>query len=437
MERRWDTRISFLVSHKQNARAYTRSPVSSPPHVNKPSIHSILVQIKPIMARINRRKPIKTKGVKPRQNKTDRKELSVVKRAFAAGAVLHGNASQNSTAKLLGVDQGNLSRFLGRLKERSEASGFPIYEETLYENDIGRGRPEKLTQEQKDEIVHITTQDRRHREKQPEQAIKDGDFKHIPEVSQTLFESVMYEAGYSRRKPGFKPMLTEEQRRNRHEWALIHNPDRHHIGDGKGFNFRRVVYTDETPARIGDQRGMKRAWFKQDEYFHQDVKRPKIRNSCGLQFYGTFTYNRKGPCHIYGKESEAAKEAARTALQEENKAREEQRINLVPIARRALRSLGESEANSKAKPWKQSDALKRGDRTRGGVDGYRHREEVLKPLVKPFMDTLSKENRSPILLEDGAAPHKSKIATEYLDVCHIEKLSWPGHSPDINAIEHA
>ena len=336
------------MSHKQNARALTRHHEFQTPNINTTIYIPKLHQIRLIMTQINRRKPINTKGVTARRNKTDRKELSAVKRAFAAGAVLHGNASQNSTAKALNVDQGNLSRFLRRLKDRSEISGLPIYEETLYENKPGRGRPETLNQDQKDEIVRITTQDREHREKDPPQAILDGDFKHIPGVSLSLFENVMYEAGYSRRKPGFKPTLNQKQMEERYQWALTHNPDLHKRGDSRGFDFRQVVYTNKTPARVGEQRGKKRAWFLEDEYFHKDVKKPKIRNSCGLQFYGQFTYDKKGPYHIYRKETDKDKQAAKDALNRENEDRKHQREKLIPIARRALRSLREKEANSRA-----------------------------------------------------------------------------------------
>ncbi|KAF1980086.1 hypothetical protein BU23DRAFT_443705, partial [Bimuria novae-zelandiae CBS 107.79] len=58
----------------------------------------------------------------------------------------------------------------------------------------------------------------------------------------------------------------------------------------------------------------------------------------------------------------------------------------------------------------------------GGIDGYRHREEVLKPLLKPWIDSLYEEGRAPLLLEDGAPAHTSKIALEYLEVSHISKL---------------
>ena len=75
------------------------------------------------------------------------------------------------------------------------------------------------------------------------------------------------------------------------------------------------------------------------------------------------------------------------------------------MARAALRELGDVAANSRAWVWAKHYELKRGDRSRGGASLY-------------------KEGRAPLLLEDGAP-------------AHVQKLSWPGHSPDVNAAEHA
>ncbi|KAF1978858.1 hypothetical protein BU23DRAFT_448804, partial [Bimuria novae-zelandiae CBS 107.79] len=145
----------------------------------------------------------------------------------------------------------------------------------------------------------------------------------------------------------------------------------------------------------------------------------------------------KGPTHIYEKETPEQKREAQKALEAENQENRRQREELVLLARRALRSMGDSEVNSKKHSWTKKHELKRGDRTRGGVDGWRHREEVLKPKLVPFIKHLRRTGHNSILLKDGAPSHTSKIATEYLSVSHIEKLRWPGHSPDVNAEEHA
>ncbi|KAF2030133.1 hypothetical protein EK21DRAFT_66159 [Setomelanomma holmii] len=58
----------------------------------------------------------------------------------------------------------------------------------------------------------------------------------------------MYDAGYARQRPRWKPSLTQAQQQERLQWALAHNPDKYEYGDGLGFNFRDVVFTDETLA---------------------------------------------------------------------------------------------------------------------------------------------------------------------------------------------
>lgn len=71
-----------------------------------------------------------------------------------------------------------------------------------------------------------------------------------------------------------------------------------------------------------------------------------------------------------------------------------------------------------------------------GIDGYRHREGALKK-VAPWINSLKDRGVSFILLEDIAPAHKFCIANDYPSVQGIEKMVWPGHSPDINASEHA
>ena len=47
---------------------------------------------------------------------------------------------------------------------------------------------------------------------------------------------------------------------------------------------------------------------------------------------------------------------------------------------------------------------------------------MLKPLIEPWIKKLKKKKKRPILLEDGAPAHSSKIANEFLQVSHIDKM---------------
>ncbi|KAF1973165.1 hypothetical protein BU23DRAFT_640831 [Bimuria novae-zelandiae CBS 107.79] len=266
---------------------------------------------------------------------------------------MSAGVSQYSLAKQLPVTQGALSKLLARTRERSEASKLPLWDPYLYETEVGRGGQDiDFSPEQKAAIIAIATQNKEAREKQSWQAVADGDFDHLQlprPLSVSSFENIMYEAGYGRKAPGRKPMLDNAQKKRRLEWVLAHNPDLYKYGNGLGFNFQRVIFTDETPAR----------------------------------FYGSFTYDAKGPYHIYGTETPEAKKLAKQAYDEENQRNKEQRQQLVPRTRAVLRELGDADANSRAWAWAKHHEMKRGDRSRGDIDGYRHREEVLKPLLVP------------------------------------------------------
>jgi len=148
---------------------------------------------------LNRRKPFKyTAAPTQRVSKTQRTEIPPETRAFIAGAVLFGNAKQRTLADALHRPQGTISKLLNRIKERAEAGSFNLGDPILFTNEIGRGRPEVLSDDQKDAIIRITTQDRNHREQESWQAIKHRELHAIaPNLSVSTFENVMYGAGYN------------------------------------------------------------------------------------------------------------------------------------------------------------------------------------------------------------------------------------------------
>jgi transposase len=251
----------------------------------------------------------------------------------------------------------------------------------------------------------------------------------------------MYAAGYSRQAPGWKPPLTYEQEVECYHWAPTHNPDKYEYGDGLGYDFREVVFTDETPARIGEERGMQRACYKEGEKYSDDVKKDRNRTNCCLQFYGSFRYKYKGPCYTYMEETEQEKRAAEQVLMKENQERQHTHNLHQTRARSALQQIGESDVNKRYYTRKKQYVpsqhdYKRGERTRGGVDGYRHREGALKKLT-PWINSLKEKGIRCILLQDGAPAHKSRISRDYIREQGIETMWWPGHSPEVNASEHA
>jgi hypothetical protein len=83
---------------------------------------------------------------------------------------------------------------------------------------------------------------------------------------------------------------------------------------------------------------------------------------------------------------------------------------------------------------------------KGGIDHMRYREEVVKPLVIPFMAEIDLQRPHDldnldipgfIFQQDNAPLHKSHWTLEMLHNASIEILEHPGNSPDMNAIEKA
>jgi hypothetical protein len=117
------------------------------------------------------------------------------------------------------------------------------------------------------------------------------------------------------------------------------------------------------------------------------MRKDRLRKDCCLQFYGSFRYNHKGSCYIYYKETDAEKQDAEEKLQEENAARKEQSNTAQILAKGALAEMNEHEKNiryntrTRAKQHVKKHDYVRGNRARGGIDGYRHREGALKTIV--------------------------------------------------------
>ncbi|KAH7012022.1 hypothetical protein B0J12DRAFT_530036, partial [Macrophomina phaseolina] len=83
-------------------------------------------------------------------------------------------------------------------------------------------------------------------------------------------------------------------------------------------DWHTVVFTDETPGKVGIVRGFFRCWANIEEAYHPDVVRTRHTKYSEIQFWACFAYNNKGPCHVYFPESSDAKEAAQTDLASRN-----------------------------------------------------------------------------------------------------------------------
>jgi hypothetical protein len=170
---------------------------------------------------------------------------------------------------------------------------------------------------------------------------------------------------------------------------------------------------------------MQRVWCRENERYDDDVKKDRNRKDCCLQFYRAFKYDNKGPCYTYFEETAEQKRSADGELKKENAQRKRDDNILQGNARAALQILRETDSNKRQSTRKKQYVpskhdYKRGDRSRGSVDSYRHREGALKKIT-PWINSLKKKGIRCLLLQDGAPAHKSRISRDYLT---IERIEW-------------
>jgi hypothetical protein len=68
----------------------------------------------------------------------------------------------------------------------------------------------------------------------------------------------------------------------------------------------------------------------------------------------------------------------------------------------------------------------------GNLNGIRYRDEILAPIVLPFIRTHLLNH---VFQQDNARCHISRVAMNFLNDNHIRTLPWPELSPDLNPID--
>ncbi|CAJ0963082.1 unnamed protein product [Ranitomeya imitator] len=70
---------------------------------------------------------------------------------------------------------------------------------------------------------------------------------------------------------------------------------------------------------------------------------------------------------------------------------------------------------------------------RGSVTAIRYRDEILRPLVRPYAGAVGPRF---LLMQDNARPHVAGVCQQFLQDEGIEAMDWPTRSPDLNPLEH-
>ena len=67
----------------------------------------------------------------------------------------------------------------------------------------------------------------------------------------------------------------------------------------------------------------------------------------------------------------------------------------------------------------------------GNLTGQRYIDEVLRPVVVPFL-----RQHQCQFQDDNARPHRARIVQEFLRQNNVVRIDWPARSPDMSPIEH-
>jgi len=176
-------------------------------------------------------------------------------------------------------------------------------------------------------------------------------------------------------------------------------------------------------------------WRAKDEAFVKSCIRERWKGYQEFMFWGCFSYNKKGPCHIWKLETAAERKAADKHLIEVN-------AELEPYLKgqweleTGMRRLGLRNKAGKKPEWKLTKA--NGKLTRGkgkGIDWYCYQQEILIRKLLPFATVCKSLRPGTIVQEDGAPSHASSHQAVIYQRWKIERLLWAGNSPDLNMIE--
>ena len=203
--------------------------------------------------------------------------------------------------------------------------------------------------------------------------------------------------------------------------------------------WKNVIWTDETSIVLGQRRGSVHVWRTSQERYDSTVVRPRWNKASEFMFWGSFSYDKKGPFHIWKQETAKEKNAAKKELNRLNAITEPEAKARWELAT-AMRRL-----NLRGKPpgqvpiWKytKKEGVLVREVSKGGIDWYRYQKTILIPKLLPFAKEYMEDRPDTWVQEDKAPSHAHKAQNQVFLDAGIAQLLWPGNSPDLNAIEPA
>lgn len=286
------------------------------------------------------------------------------------------------------------------------------------------GRPLKRTEATIKDVVSRVRTDRYGREKTCAQIGAE-----VGLSAMTIWR-ILRSAGLKKTKPTRKPGLTAEMKRVRLKWCLDHK-------DWTLDDWKRVIWSDETSVILGHRRGGYRVWRASDERCARSAIRERWKGYSEFMFWGCFSYDMKGPCHIWKPETAVEKKKATKHLEELNDILEPAKRIEWELSNGVRRINLRRQIPGPKPQWRftpQNGKLVRGGK--GGIDWYRYQTLVMIPKIIPFAKECAKALGIEMLVQEDKAPsHSHRYQAEVYSMYDVQRLIWPGNSPDLNMIE--
>ena len=395
------------------------------------------------------RRPRKTKGQQPRKPKTDRHEWEAGQRMTSVILSQKG-CSAPEINETLAIPEGTIRSFKSRYNTKMRRRKQKSSEFSIYVDKPRSGRPSYPDDRTKRRIFRHVISTVENRKKTAQEHIQelhligtkrkpDGTFKLL---SESTFKKIMYDRGYSRGSHCWRPMLTEEHRKMRLEFA-----QKYIKFDWKN----RAVSTDEAKAKKAEY-DFRAIWRAPGEETRSELvgRTDQEDDKAQCMISAHFCWKRKGAIIFLWDETKKQREEAHTRVMQENA----NNAALHTLAFASVERWHEEEFHRTGKKRKgrapqlcnytKSKEKTRGQRDEGhvGVDAYRYAEEVLHPYLLPFCKKLEEEGQKQGLkvcvMQDKAKNHTSAWPKDEFSRAGIAWfVDWPPHSPDLNPIERA
>src|SRR6266516_1580934 len=314
------------------------------------------------------------------------------------------------------------------IKKKAQDRGYnpdedPRILESYVVDDVRPGRPQVISEDQKEALLSKVRINRAGREKSSEVlAFELG-------ISYSSVLRMLHKEGMTNVKPTTKPGLTVAMRMIRLEWALAHQ---HWTLE----DWKNVIWSDETSVILGHRRGAVRLWRTRGEAYEETVIRRRWKGFSEFMFWGCFSWDAKGPYHIWRKQNVAERKKDDLELAELNEKLEATAKAEWELSSGLRRINLQRNPGGKKPQWRWNGSTgKLVRKSQGGIHFWRYYKEVMLPKLIPFAQECKKKRPNTLVQEDGAPAHIHHHNGPVYKLHDVERLIWPGNSPDLNAIE--